>query len=173
MRVRAIVLGSLLGGLVLACGGTAERPAEAGPGPDTVGGLALPPSAGAPRASQPARSPDTVRPAADSGAASSGRHRSPEELDLGAIVEAYRRHYREEFTEMGSDVRGGVDPALAEAAKRRVALEWGYVDVGAWSDLVADMTADQRAVLANRLAAANETLAAELHVPGAPAPPER
>lgn len=179
VRGRGTLPVALAVALVLGCGGDVEERAEE-PDADAGGAesMALPPSAGAPRASQPGRTPDTVRPAADTAPAGGeefeireGRRRSPEELDLGAIVSTYRQHYREEFVEAGSDVRDRVDPALVEAAKRRVALEWGYVDVGAWSDLLADMTPDQRAVLANRLAAANETLAAELHGPGAPDPP--
>ncbi|MDX1660290.1 MAG: hypothetical protein R3326_00755 [Gemmatimonadota bacterium] len=147
---------------------------------DRSGDVALPPSANAPRASLPARAPDTVRPvddpvvdpAADTlglDLSSVGR-RSPEEFDLAAIVNTYRKYYREEYVEMGSDVRGRVDPELVEDAERRVALLWGYVEVGAWESMMADMTADQRAVLSNRLMAANEVLARELHGPGAPGP---
>lgn len=182
MRGRRIVVGALVGVLALACGGeapeeTADAPgAEAEPSRD----FALPPSAGAPRASQPGRVPDTVRPTPDSAAGETGefavregRRRAPEEFDLGAMVASYRRYYREELVEMGSEVRGNVDPEIARDARRRVALEWGYVDIGAWGDLLADLTADQRAVLDNRLAAANESLAAELHAPGSPEPPQR
>ncbi|MBW3660604.1 MAG: hypothetical protein KY397_03105 [Gemmatimonadetes bacterium] len=140
--------------------------------------VALPPSAAAPRTDQPDRGPDTIRPSPDTEPAEpaetpapEGRRRSPEELDLGGIVNAYQRYYREEYVEQGSNVRSGVDPELVEDAKRRVALDWGYVDVGAWNDLLADMTRDQRTVLANRIAAANEQLAAELHGPGAPEVP--
>lgn len=148
---------------------------------DQSGEVALPPSASAPRASLPGRSPDTVRPADDATVdpmadtlgmeALPDRRRSPEEFDLAAIVNAYRVHYREEFVEQGSDVRGRVDPELVEHAKRRVALDWGYVDVGAWGDMISDMTADQRAVLSNRLQAADEVLIRELHGPDAPVPP--
>lgn len=148
---------------------------------DRSGDVALPPSANAPRASLPGRSPDTVRPADDATLdprsdtlgvdALSDRRRSPEEFDLAAIVNAYRKYYREEFVEQGSEARDRVDPALVEHAKRRIALDWGYVDVGAWRDMISDMTADQRAVLSNRLQAADEVLARELHGPGAPDPP--
>lgn len=148
---------------------------------DRSGDVALPPSANAPRANLPGRSPDTVRPADDAtvdpGSDTLGldpltdRRRSPEEFDLAAIVNAYRRYYREEFVEQGSDARDRVDRELVEHAKRRIALDWGYVDVGAWRDMLSDMTADQRAVLSNRLQAADEVLARDLHGPGAPDPP--
>lgn len=145
---------------------------------DRDGGVALPPSANAPRASLPGRTPDTVRPVDDATVdprtdtlgvePPPGRRRSPEEFDLAAMVNAYREYYREEYVEQGSDVRGDVDPGLVDDARRRMALDWGYVEVGAWRDMTSDMTADQRAVLSNRMEAADETLARELHGPDAP-----
>lgn len=174
MKGRSAALATgLIGILAVACGGdgadgTAERTTE------ERTDVALPPSANAPRASLPGRSPDTLRPDADTvgvdpqAEAAADRRRSPEEFELGAIVSAYQRYYREEYVERGSDVRGRVDPDLVEHARRRIALDWGYVDVGAWGSMLADMTADQRAVLSNRIAAADETLVRELHGPDAP-----
>ena len=78
-------------------------------------------------------------------------------------MDAYRRYYTEQYYEMGSDVSGGTDPALERDAKRRTALDWGYVDTGAWSALVGDLTRDQRIVVADRIAAANAELARRLH----------
>lgn len=177
MKVRGAAVATALAGiLATGCGGDgadggAERTTD-----DRTGDVALPPSANAPRASLPGRSPDTLRPEADTmvvdplaePAPAPGRRRSPEEFDLGAVVAAYQRYYREEYVEQGSDVRGRVDPGLVEDAKRRVALDWGYVDVGAWRSMLADMTADQRTVLSNRIGAADETLSRELHGPDAP-----
>lgn len=175
--------GHLALALALACGGADDADFRLEGARDDDGRIALPPSAGAPRADLPGGGPDTLRPVADSLAASpeevdwrieatgeaamesppAGRRRAPEEFDIQTVVDTYRRYYTELFHEMGSEVRGGSDPALERDAKRRVALDWGYVEVGAWSDMVGDMTRDQRIVLADRVAAANAELAGRLH----------
>lgn len=153
-----------------ACGEGGEPAGEVSDADTATGRIAQPPSATAPRAALPGGAPDTVRPAPDTLAEvvpqPGARRRAAEEIDLGAIIAGYRRYYTELFYEEGSDVRGGIDPALERDAKRRVALDWGYVDTGAWSDLVADLARDQRVVLADRIEAANRELASQLH--GAP-----
>lgn len=172
--------------LALACGGADDADFRVEGARNDDGRIALPPSAGAPRADLPGGGPDTLRPVADSLAVPpeevdwriedtgdaapetrpAGRRRAPEEFDIPTVVDAYRRYYTETFHEMGSEVRGGSDPALERDAKRRVALDWGYVEVGAWSDMVADMTRDQRIVLADRIAAANADLGGRLQTTG-------
>jgi hypothetical protein len=60
-------------------------------------------------------------------------------------------------------VRGQVDPVIVEAAKRRTALDFGYVEMSAWMDLMADLTELQRADVTRRIDEANRELARELH----------
>ena len=158
--------------LALACGG-GDDPAETASEVDGDGRIVLPPSGDARRATAAGGSPDTLRPTPDSLAGPgtdwriqedpAGRHRSPEEFDLQGIVDAYRRYYTELYYEEGSDVRGGIDPALESDAKRRTALDLGYVEVGSWADMVSDMNRDQQIVLADRISAANGELARRLH----------
>jgi hypothetical protein len=147
-----------------------SRAGEAGrsTGADTVaeGDLALPPSARAPRAPQAGGAPDTVVPGAPDDtltAEGSVGPVPPPVLDVGVIAGGYREHYVQQFHEIGSDVRGGVDPELVEDAKRRTALDLGFVDVGAWSDMLGELSAEQRANLADAIAATNRDLARELH----------
>lgn len=166
--MRARVLGVMLA-LGAGCGGEEPEPRAESPGADSIEAerLVLPPSAAAPRASLPARTPDTLRPdgrpPVEPGLENRSRRRAPDELDVDAIVDAYRRYYRAEFHERDSSVRGDVDPELVEHAKRRVALDWGYVRIGAWDDLTGDMLPGQRDRLHTSLASVNRALAAELH----------
>jgi len=137
-------------------------------GADTVaeGELALPPSARAPRAPQPGGAPDTMVPAApDDTLAAEGTVGPvpPPVLDVGVIAGNYREYYVQQFHEIGSGVRGDVDPELVEDAKRRTALDFGFVDVGAWNNLLRELSAEQRAYLAEAIAATNRDLARELH----------
>lgn len=167
MVVRGAVLAACL--IVgVGCGGD-EPPAERS-APDSIDAdeLALPPSAVAPRASLPGRTPDTLRPEGREALPPEpgddrSRRLSPEELDVDVIVDAYRRYYIEEYYEAGSAVRGDVDPELVVHAKRRVALDLGYVDVGAWDALTRDMLSGQRSRLNTELANVNRALAAQLH----------
>ncbi|HUP18909.1 MAG TPA: hypothetical protein VM778_03025 [Gemmatimonadota bacterium] len=171
-RFRLPWAGALALALVLACGG-GDDPARSASEVDEEGRIVLPPSANAPRGTLPGGGPDTLRPVPDTLAGPepdwrieedpAGRHRAPEEFDLQGIVDAYRRYYTELYYEEGSDVRGGIDPVLEGNAKRRIALDWGYVEVGAWSDMVDDMSRNQQIVLADRIAAANGELAERLH----------
>ncbi len=150
-------------------GGEAARSAAADSIPE--GELVLPPSASAARAPQEGAALDTVLPAApDDSFALEGTVGPvpPAVLDVGAVAGAYRRFYIETFTELGSPVRGNVDPELVEEAKRRTALEFGYVDADAWNDMLRDLSAEARAELAGRIATTNRALAQELH--GAQAP---
>jgi hypothetical protein len=152
--------------LLLACS-RGEDGGQFGAG-DSLGsdGLALPPSARAPRAPQPGGSPDTVVPGAPDDTLASEGTVGPiplPVLDVGAVANAYRRFYGEIYAEMGSSVRGSVDPELVEEAKHRTALEFGYVDVNAWNDMLADLNGAQRSELSQRIAAMNRDLAAELH----------
>lgn len=146
--------------LTAACG---EGPPEARdattPG-DTLAGLAQPPSAGAPRASAEGFAPDTIRPGA---ADSLGPAPETSELDVDSIVARYRDNYGSELVQTGSDVRGAVDPEIVEAAKRRTALDFGYVEIGAWTDLMVDLTELQRADVTRRIDEVNRELARELH----------
>lgn len=161
--------------MVLACAVlfACDREADSEPSAadDTLAGgdLALPPSASAPRPALPGTGPDTVRPAEVPTGDTLGASGEtvgpvpPPVLDVGAVVNSYRRYYRELFVEEGSDVRGSVDPQLIEDAKRRTALDFGYVDVDAWNEMVSAMTPAQRSVLAQRVAESNRDLARELH----------
>lgn len=144
--------------LLVACGeGGGDRGAT--PAADSAG-LALPPSAGAPRASLPGSTPDTVRPEV---VPDPGRHLSPAELDVDSIVARYRDLYRSEYMDR-HDLPQGVsdplelDPAVVEAAQRRAALEWGYVEQDAWDQLLADLTQGQRLGLAQRVDAFHREL---------------
>lgn len=132
--------------------------------------LALPPSASAPRRSLPGGVPDTVTvdertpvvrdlPGPDETVGPV----PPAVLDIGTIVNAYHRYYVALFHEMGSDVRNDVDPRLVEDAKRRTALDFGFVQAGAWNQMVRELSAAQRTSLAERVAATNQDLAIELH----------
>lgn len=157
--------------LLAACG----RGGDAGrsPAADSIpeGQLVLPPSAGAARAPMEAGYPDTLVPGApDDTLAPEGTvgNVPPPMLDVRTVVNAYRRFYGNLYVEMGSSVRGGVDPELVEEAKHRTALEFGYVDANAWNDMLSDLAGDERAALAEGIAVANQALAAELH--GAQAP---
>jgi hypothetical protein len=87
----------------------------------------------------------------------------PARLDVGAIVNVYRRNYQGLFSEFGSQVRNDVDSKLVEDAKRMTALDHGFVDLGAWNDMVSELSPSQRAELAERIAATNRDLARELH----------
>ena len=161
MRLRD--LGSLaLVILASACGGETPPEAGEGAGRDTLTGLAQPPSAGAPRASAEGFAPDTVRPGA-AGADSLGPAPETSELDVDSIVARYRDNYGSELVQTGSEVQGSVDPEIVEAAKRRTALDFGYVEIGAWKDLMADLTELQRADVTRRIDEVNRELARELH----------
>lgn len=151
---------------VAACGGSDAEDGELRRDVSASGGLAQPPSAGAPRAQLPNSVPDTVRgsAAADTTVTEEfGPAPPPRSMDVPPIVEAYRQYYIEEFHERGSTVTGGVDPALVSDAKRRTALDYGFVEVGAWATLVATLLPEQRVALAARIEEANRSLAAELH----------
>jgi hypothetical protein len=124
-----------------------------------LAGLAQPPSADAPRAAAEGFTPDTVRPGQDS----LGPAPATSELDVDSIVSRYRSNYGSELVQTGSEVRGQVDPVIVEAAKRRTALDFGYVEISAWTDLMVDLTELQRADVTRRIDEANRELARELH----------
>lgn len=163
MRRRSVALAICL---LAACeGGGADR--AAAPADSVAGDLALPPSAGAPRASVPGSAPDTVRPGGESRdtlgvVPEPGRHLSPAELDVDSIAARYRNHYRSEFIDRreltGVDPDFDLDPAVVEAAKRRAALEWGYIEQNAWDQLLADLSESQRLELARRVDAFHREL---------------
>ncbi|MFN2420336.1 MAG: hypothetical protein ABR527_03000 [Gemmatimonadota bacterium] len=136
-------------------------------GRDTVGDgdLALPPSGGAPIPRAGGAAPDTVsaEDAAPYDTTETVGPGPPPRLDVGAIVNVYRRNYQELISEFGSEVRNDVDSKLVEDAKRMTALEHGFVDLGAWNDMVSELSPSQRAELAERIAATNRDLARELH----------
>ena len=141
-------------------------------GRDTVGDgdLALPPSAGAPRPRAGGGTPDTLtaEETAPHDTTTPGPTETvgpvpPERLEVGVILGVYRRNYQELFSEFGSQVRNDVDPKLVEDAKRMTALEHGFVDLGAWDDMVSELSPSQRAELAEGIAATNRDLARELH----------
>jgi hypothetical protein len=144
--------------LMAACGEQPPEARDAGTG-DTLAGLAQPPSADAPRAAAEGFTPDTVRPGQDSLAPAP----ATSELDVDSIVSRYRSNYGSELVQTGSEVRGQVDAAIVEAAKRRTALDFGYVEMSAWMDLMADLTELQRADVTRRIDEANRELARELH----------
>src|SRR5687768_14160831 len=104
-------------------------------GRDTLGDgeLALPPSGGAPSPRAGGASPDTVsaEDAAPHDTTMPGLTETvgpvpPARLDVGAIVNVYRRNYQELFSEFGSEVRNDVDSKLVEDAKRMTALDHGF-----------------------------------------------
>ncbi|MGH7587642.1 MAG: hypothetical protein ACRELU_03510 [Gemmatimonadota bacterium] len=164
MRLRDLVPLALV---VLVAGACGEAPPEAGEVAegDTLAGLAQPPSAGAPRASAEGFAPDTVRPDTV-GEDSLGPAPETSELDVDSIVARYRDNYGSELVQIGSDVQGDVDPEIVEAAKRRTALGFGYVEIGAWTDLMADLTEAQRTEVTRRIDEVNRQLAGELHSGG-------
>jgi hypothetical protein len=148
-----------------ACGGEAPPEAgETGDG-DSLARLAQPPSAGAPRASAEGFAPDTVRPDTV-GEDSLGQAPEIAELDVDSIVSRYVSNYGSELVQTGSDVQGDVDAEIVEAAKHRTGLDFGYVEVGSWTDLMADLTEAQRTELTQRIDEANRRLARELHSDG-------
>ena len=165
MRLRDLVSLVLVILASAACGG--EAPPEAGEVAegDTLAGMAQPPSAGAPRASAEGFAPDTVRPDTV-GEDSLGPAPEVSELDVDSIVARYRDNYGSELVQIGSDVQGEVDPEVVEAAKRSTALGFGYVEIGAWTDLMADLTEVQRTELTRRIDEVNRELARELHSGG-------
>ncbi|HKY60658.1 MAG TPA: hypothetical protein VJP59_06560 [Gemmatimonadota bacterium] len=165
MRLRDLASLALMTLASMACGG--EGPPEPGvtADGDTLAGLAQPPSAGAPRTSTEGFAPDTVRPGT-AGEDSLGPAPAVSELDVDSIVARYSSNYGSELVQTGSDVQGDVDPAIVEAAKRRTALDFGYVEISAWMDLMADLTEAQRAEVTRRIDEANRRLARELHAGG-------
>jgi hypothetical protein len=159
--------------LLAACSRGGDTGAPAGADSLDSEGLALPPSARAPRVPQPGGVPDTVAPpdtaVGDTTPPGPAGIMPPPATDVGAVIASYRRHYVELFHEMGSSVRGGVDPELVEEAKHRTGLDFGYVETSAWNDLVAHVPAAERARIAEGIAASNTEFARELH--GAQTPP--
>lgn len=164
MRRRSVALAICL---LAACGeGGGDR--AAAPADSVAGDLALPPSAGAPRASVPGSAPDTVRPERVGSpdtlgvVPDPGRHLSPAELDVDSIAARYRNHYRSEFIDRRELTQGDpdldLDPAVVEAAQRRTALEWGYVEQNAWDQMLADLSESQRLELARRVDAFHREL---------------
>lgn len=136
-------------------------------GPD---GLALPPSASAPRRSIAGDVPDTLatpeRPPVVQdlpGPEETVGPVPPSALDVAVIVNLYAGKYRELFHELGSDVRNDVDPRLVEDAKRKTALDFGFVQAGAWNQMVGRLSGPERGELAERIAMTNRDLAVELH----------
>jgi hypothetical protein len=165
MQLRDLASLALVILAVAACGG--EEPPGAGEATqgDTLAGLAQPPSAGAARASAEGFAPDTVRPDTV-GEDTLGPAPGVSELDVDSIVARYSDNYGSELVQTGSDVQGAVDPEIVEAAKRRTALDFGYVEIGAWMDLMADLTEAQRTDVTRRIEEANRRLARELHSGG-------
>jgi hypothetical protein len=165
MRLRDLAALVLMILAAAACGG--EAPPDAGEVAegDTLAGLAQPPSAGAPRASAEGFAPDTVRPDTV-GEDSLGPAPETSDLDVDSIVARYRDNYGSELVQIGSDVQGDVDPEIVEAAKRRTALGFGYVEIGAWTDLMADLTEPQRTEVTRQIDEVNRQLARELHSGG-------
>lgn len=165
MRLRDTKFLALVILAALACGGEAQPGAGEAAEGDTLAGLVQPPSADAPRASAEGFAPDTVRPDAVE-QDSLGPAPQVSELDVDSIVARYTNNYGSELVQTGSEVQGEVDPEIVEAAKRRTALEFGYVELTAWMDLMADLTEAQRTELTRRIDEANAALARELHSGG-------
>ena len=157
--------------LVVLVGCARDNEVGAVGGRDTVGDgdLALPPSAGAPRPRAAEGTPDTLTTEETvphdtaPGPTETVGPVPPARLEVGVILGVYRRNYQELFSEFGSQVRNDVDPKLVEDAKRMTALEHGFVDLGAWADMVSELSASQRAELAEGIAATNRDLARQLH----------
>ncbi|MGH7572135.1 MAG: hypothetical protein ACREMK_09870 [Gemmatimonadota bacterium] len=161
-RARRCVIAFMVVVLGTVCGEQPPGEADSAPGTAASGELAQPPSAGAPRAAQPGFSPDTMRPeaAVDDTLAGQGAAPATSDLSVDSIVGQYRNHYAAELVEIRTGEAGAED--AAEAAKRRTALDFGYVEMTAWSDMVADLTEAQRAELVQRIEQANRELAREV-----------
>jgi len=139
--------------------------------------LALPPSANAPRVMREELPPDTLTrdsvdefvilgsdstiPALDGGVGFDPA------LSVDAIATAYRGHYAAALASEGSAVAGRIDRELQHQAELRTARDRGF---GAWTELIAALSPEQRARLVDRLNEANVEMARELH--GTPAPRE-
>ena len=102
--------------------------------------------------------PDTVRPAPTDTAAiveETHRHLTPVELDVDSIAGAYRNHYGAEFVDRhpleGQEIVLEIDPEVVEAAERRTAIQWGYVELDAWNHLLGDLSESQRIELERRI----------------------
>ena len=147
--------------------GCGEQPPDddaSAPGDPASGELARPPSADAPRATQPGFAPDTMRPEAATDDTLAGLEAAPATSDLSvdSIVGQYRNHYAAELVEIRTGDAGAEEVDAVEAAKRRTALDFGYVEITAWSDMVADLTEPQRAELERRVEQANQEVARDL-----------
>ena len=158
---------------LLLAGGCGEEPAEeAGPADETsaAGELAQPPSAGAPRATQPGFTPDTMRGEAE---ADTSFQPAPTTSDLSvdSIVAQYRNHYAAGQVDVATEGGEGTSAEIEEEAKRRTALDFGYVEQTAWSDMVADLTQEQRAELSRRIEQATRELDQALRREGVPTEP--
>lgn len=159
---------------LLLAGGCGEEPAEeAGPADETsaAGELAQPPSAGAPRATQPGFAPDTMRAEAAEADTSVQLEPAPttSELDVDSIVMQYRNHYAAGQVDVATEGGTGTAAEIEDEAKRRAALDFGYVEQTAWADMVADLTREQRAELTRRIEQANRELDQALRREGVPA----
>lgn len=161
---------------LLLAGGCGEEPAEeAGPADQTsaAGELAQPPSAGAPRATQPGFAPDTMRAEAAEADTSVRLEPAPttSELSVDSIVMQYRNHYAAGQVDAATEGGEGTSAEIEEEAKRRTALDFGYVEQTAWSDMVADLTQEQRAELTRRIEQATRELDQALQREGVPTEP--
>ncbi|MGH7563919.1 MAG: hypothetical protein ACREK5_05805 [Gemmatimonadota bacterium] len=149
--------------LGVGCGEQPRGEDASAPGAPASGELAQPPSAGAPRATQPGFAPDTMRPEATGDDTLAGLDApATSDLSVDSIIGQYRNHYAAELVEIRTGDAGAEEGDAVEAAKRRTALDFGYVELTAWSDLVADLTEAQRAELERRVEQANREVAREL-----------
>ncbi|MGH7550064.1 MAG: hypothetical protein ACREK3_04835 [Gemmatimonadota bacterium] len=161
LRLAATLLVVILG---TGCGEQPPDEDASAPGDPAPSELAQPPSAGAPRASQPGFSPDTMRPdaAEEDTLAMLDAAPATSDLSVDSIVGQYRNHYAAELVEIRTGDAGAEEVDAVEAAQRRTALDFGYVEMTAWSDMVADLTEAQRTELARRVEQANRELAQEV-----------
>lgn len=156
--------------VLLLAGGCGEEPAEeAGPADETsaAGDLAQPPSAGAQRATQPGFAPDTMRAGAQADTVPEPAP-ATSELSVDSIVTQYRNHYAAGQVDVATEGGTGTAAEIEEEAKRRAALDFGYVEQTAWADMVADLTREQRAELTRRIDEANRELEQALRREGVP-----
>lgn len=161
MRVVRGLLGALALGVALLGSGCGEEPAdEVDPetGASAPGELAQPPSAGAPRAAQPGFAPDTMWAEASETETPADQAPATSELSVDSIVGQYRNHYAAGQVDVAAEGGTATQAEIEEEAKRRTALDFGYVEMTAWSDMIADLTEAQRAELTQRIEQANREL---------------
>ena len=90
---------------------------------------------------------------------------------MDSIVAQYRNHYAAGQVDAATEGGEGTSAEIEEEAKRRTALDFGYVERTAGEDMVADLTQEQRAELGRRIEQATRELDQALQREGVPTEP--